>query len=193
MTTIQEESTGFYKEKGSKFLAFAYPVENETEIKEKLNVLRKKYYDATHHCYAYILGEEQENYRVSDDGEPAHSAGIPIWGQLRAFKVTDVLVVVVRYYGGINLGMGGLMSAYKTSASLALQDAKIIEKIVFQNFELCFDYLQMNNVMKCIKEFEGKITQQNADPTNELHCKISVSIEKKNAIIFIEKIKDFRL
>jgi uncharacterized YigZ family protein len=185
--TIQNESTGLYKEKGSKFISFAYPVENEMIAKEKINILRKKFHDATHHCFAYVLGENQEIYRVHDDGEPSHSAGIPIWGQIRSFQLTNTLIVVVRYYGGVNLGVSGLVNAYKTAANLALEQAKIIEKIVTQNFELQFQYINMNDVMKLIKEFDGKILEQ----TMDLDCRIQVAIRKKEVDNFKKKANHF--
>ncbi|MDR2971748.1 MAG: YigZ family protein [Bacteroidales bacterium] len=128
--TISEPAEAIFKEKKSKFLAFAFPVENEAEIKEKVAFLKKKYHDARHHCYAYILGAEKLKYRMNDDGEPSGTAGNPIHGQLLSKEVTNVLIVVVRYFGGIKLGTGGLRVAYKLAAKKVLENATIIEKIV---------------------------------------------------------------
>ncbi|RAV99078.1 IMPACT family protein [Pseudochryseolinea flava] len=158
--TIEKPCEGTYKEKGSKFLAFAYPVQSEGEIKERLNDLRKIYFDARHHCYAWILGPEKKIFRAADDGEPNHSAGDPIIGQIRSKNLTDVLVVVVRYFGGVKLGVGGLVSAYKTSAEAALNDAVIITKEVFHTFQIQYDYPVTPDVMKLVKEFELKILEQ---------------------------------
>ncbi|TAH30762.1 MAG: YigZ family protein [Cytophagales bacterium] len=188
-TISNTEATGLYKEKGSKFLSFAYPIENETIAKEKVNQLKKKYYDASHHCFAYIIGENQEIYRVNDDGEPSHSAGSPIWGAIRSHQLTNTLVVVVRYYGGINLGASGLANAYKTAANLALEQAEKIEKVITKTFYLTFDYAQMNAIMTLIKTFEGKIITQNA----AINCSIEVNIRKKLVESFEEKIKNLIL
>ncbi len=134
--TIQKSATGSYKEKGSKFLAFAFPVTSESEIKENLAALRKEYFDARHHCFAWMLGAEKKLFRSSDDGEPNHSAGDPILGQIRSTNLTDVLIVVVRYFGGVKLGVGGLISAYKAAAEDALKNAIIIEEEVTEKFSI---------------------------------------------------------
>lgn len=172
--SIAQPTEALFKEKGSKFIAFAYPVENEQEIKEKLDQLRKKYYDATHHCYAYMLGKDKKNFRANDDGEPNGTAGLPILGQLKSKNITNVLVVVVRYFGGTKLGASGLVSAYKTAASEALSQAKIIEKILTKSINFSFNYLQMNDVMKFIKDYELKILSQNFD--NE--CQITLEVRE---------------
>lgn len=161
--TLKEESEGLYKEKGSKFLAFAFPVNDEQDIKEKLDGLRKKYYDARHHCYAYILGKEKENYRANDDGEPNHSAGDPILGQIRSNDLTNVLIVVVRYFGGTKLGVGGLITAYKTAAAEAIMANEIIIEVVTKKIRFTFDYLDMNDVMRLIKEYDLEIKSQDFD------------------------------
>ncbi len=170
--TILEEGEGLYKEKGSKFLSFSYPVKTEIEIKEKINALKKKYYDATHHCFAYILGIHQEIYRTNDDGEPAHSAGIPIWGQIRSHQLTDTLVVVVRYYGGTNLGVSGLVNAYKTAANLCLENTKKIEKLVKKRIKIEFQYPAMNEVMKLVKDLSIEIITQKL----ELNCVMELDL-----------------
>ncbi|MCP4460188.1 MAG: YigZ family protein, partial [Cytophagales bacterium] len=138
--TIQSATSGEYKEKGSKFLAFAFSVSSEAEIKVHLDNLRKEYYDARHHCYAYVLGLENQSFRANDDGEPGHSAGDPILGQIRSFKLTNCLIVVVRYFGGTKLGVGGLVNAYKTAATGALSKSKKIEIIGRLKIDLKFDY-----------------------------------------------------
>lgn len=158
--TIKEPSDSIYKEKGSRFLGFAYPVSSENDVRDHLETLRKKYYDARHHCFAWTLGAEKKLVRASDDGEPNHSAGDPILGQIRSNDLTDVLVVVVRYFGGTKLGVGGLISAYKTAAAEALQRAIIIEKEVFEPVTLHYDYSATPEVMKLIKDFELTIIHQ---------------------------------
>jgi len=158
--TLKGESQGIYKEKGSKFLAFAYPVGNEEEIKQKISILKKKFHDARHHCYAYILGREGQNSRANDDGEPGHSAGDPILGQIRSHNLTNVLIVVVRYFGGTKLGVGGLVSAYKTAAFEALSANEIVSEIVMAKIKFEFDYLDMNEVMLLIKDKDLKVLQQ---------------------------------
>jgi uncharacterized YigZ family protein len=150
--TIAQSSQGAFRDKGSRFLAFAIPVSGEQEVKQQLEVLRKKYYDATHHCYAYILGFDKSAYRVNDDGEPSGTAGRPIYGQLLSADLTNTLIVVVRYYGGTNLGVPGLIHAYKTAASDAISNATILTKIVKENYEIEYPYEAMNDVMKIIKD-----------------------------------------
>lgn len=161
--TLKRESEGLYKEKGSKFLAFAYPVQNEEEIKEIIARLKKQYHDARHHCYAYILGQDGQDFRANDDGEPGHSAGDPILGQIRSNNLTNVLIVVVRYFGGTKLGVGGLVTAYKTAAAEAILANEIIMEIVTEKVRFHFDYLDMNEVMRLVKELEIKIDKQHFD------------------------------
>jgi uncharacterized YigZ family protein len=173
--TIAHPSEAVYKEKKSQFLAFAYPVLTETDVKEWLQTLRKQYYDARHHCYAYVLGENQDTFRANDDGEPNHSAGDPILGQIRARNLTQVLVMVVRYFGGVKLGVGGLAQAYKTAASEALDQAEIIEKVMTCPLRYQFDYIRINEVMKVVKEFELEIVEQQFENT----CHIHVRVRKK--------------
>jgi len=150
--TIAKSSEGSFREKGSKFLAFAIPVSNEQEVKQHLEALRRKYYDATHHCYAYVLGFDKSAYRVNDDGEPSGTAGRPIYGQLLSADLTNTLIVVIRYYGGTNLGVPGLINAYKTAALEAISNATIITKIVKEIHEIEYPYEGMNDVMKIIKD-----------------------------------------
>ena len=172
--TIKEPSEGEYKEKGSKFLAFAFQVRTEEQVKERLDELSKKYYDARHHCYAYQLGQNGELWRANDDGEPNHSAGTPILNQIKSFNLTDVLVVVIRYFGGTKLGVSGLINAYKTSTQEALENAEIEEKIITKVVSFSFDYLGMNDVMKLIKDYDLEIIEQ--EFTNTCQMKLSVRL-----------------
>ena len=172
--TIASESDGTYKDKGSKFLAFAYPVYNEDEVKEKLLFLRKKYFDARHHCYAYRLGCNGERYRANDDGEPTNSAGKPILGQLIANNVTNVLVVVVRYFGGILLGVGGLVQAYKQATAAALSNAQIITDVVAETYQLSFDYSVINKALRVIKEMNLNCCGQEFNAI----CTMNVKVRK---------------
>lgn len=172
--TLKNDSEGLYKEKGSKLLSFAFPVSHEDEVKEKLELLRKKYYDARHHCYAYVLGKDKEIFRANDDGEPNHSAGDPILGQIRSNNITNVLIVVIRYFGGVKLGVGGLISAYRTAAAEAISNNIIVEAIVKKRIKIQFDYLSMNDVMKVIKDYDLEIISQHFD--ND--CKISLLVRE---------------
>ena len=152
--SIAGPSEGLFKDNGSRFIALAYPVETEEEVREIVSGLRKEYHDARHHCYAYRLGYKRDVFRASDDGEPSGSAGRPILGQIDTLGLSDVLVVVVRYFGGIKLGIPGLIRAYKSSSADALSQAAIVEKIAARRFRLHFDYLSMNAVMKVLKEMD---------------------------------------
>lgn len=158
--TIATKSEGIYKEKGSKFIALAYPVTTEDEIKEIIAGLKKEYYDARHHCYAYILGPDKSAYRQNDDGEPSGTAGRPIYGQLLSKDVTNVLLVVIRYFGGIKLGVSGLINAYKTAAKDALDNNTIIEKTIDEKYRVTFDYTEMNSVMQILKDPFVQINNQ---------------------------------
>lgn len=150
--TIAGPSEGIYREKGSKFIALAFPVETEAEIKEKLAEIQKQYFDARHHCYSYILGPNKDAYRLNDNGEPSGTAGRPIHGQLLSKDLTNTLVIVVRYFGGIKLGVSGLINAYKTATKDALDNATIIEKTVDETYKVSFDYSVMNSVMQLLKD-----------------------------------------
>ena len=150
--TIAGPSEGVYREKGSKFIALAFPVESEAEVKEKLAEIQKQYFDARHHCYSYILGPNKDAYRLNDNGEPSGTAGRPIHGQLLSKDLTNTLVIVVRYFGGIKLGVSGLINAYKTAAKDALDHATIIEKTVDETYKVSFDYSVMNSVMQLLKD-----------------------------------------
>ena len=161
--TIETPSEGIYKEKGSKFLAFTYRVSREEEIKQHLEAVQKQYHDARHFCYAWRLGPQKTRYRLNDDGEPSGSAGKPIYGQIVKWDLSDLLVVVVRYFGGTKLGVGGLINAYRSAASDALDHAKIIECRVYDSLKLEFEYKQMNAVMKIIKDLQLEFSEQNFD------------------------------
>jgi len=182
--SIDKPSTGIYKEKGSKFLSFAYPVEDEEEIQELIHQLQKQYYDARHHCYAYILGKDMGTYRANDDGEPNHSAGDPILGQIRSQQLTQVLIVVVRYFGGTKLGVGGLIRAYKTAAAEALLSAHTIIKTVMVPLAFTFEYLSMDEIMRTIKRYDLKIIAQEFDNNCliKLECRESL-VEEVVAVL----------
>jgi uncharacterized YigZ family protein len=166
-----------FKEKNSKFFGFAFPVTSEIEVKTHLENLKAEHFSARHWCYAYQIGTEAIKFRANDDGEPSNSAGMPIYGQIQSFEITNVLVVVVRYFGGVKLGVGGLISAYKTSAQLTLDEANIIEKTIDKQFKITFDYKNMNKVMRIIKEKNVQIINQKM----ELNCEIEIATRKKNA------------
>ena len=184
--TIKTQSVGIFKDRGSKFIALAIPAISEDEIKEKLETIRKKYYDATHHCYAYQLGFDKSAYRINDDGEPSGTAGKPIFGQILSNDLTNILIIVIRYYGGTKLGVPGLINAYKTSTALALENSEIITKIVKEIYEINYDYLTMNAVMKIIKEEKLEQLEHNFD----LKCKIVFSVRKNNSKKVYEKFKN---
>ena len=176
--TIAEPSEPYLlKEKSSKFFGYAFPIENEDDVKSIIEDLRKNNNGAGHFCYAYQLGVEKVSYRANDDGEPNNSAGMPIYGQIQSFDVTNVLIVVIRYYGGIKLGVGGLISAYKTVAQMSLEQSEIIEKTIDVHFIISFTYENMNRVMRVIKEKNLDIVTQKL----ELTCEIEIKTRKKNA------------
>ena len=164
------------KEKNSKFFGYAIPVTSEEEVKENLERLKKEHFSARHWCYAYQIGTEKIQYRANDDGEPNNSAGMPIYGQIQSFEVTNVLVVVVRYFGGVKLGVGGLISAYKITAQMALENSEIVERTIDKHFIISFGYANMNKVMRIIKEKNLQIISQKI----EMDCEIEISIRKKN-------------
>lgn len=165
-----------FKEKSSKFLGYAFPVTSEEEIKAHLEEVKKAHFSARHWCYAWQLGYgSTQRYRANDDGEPNNTAGIPIYGQIQSFELTNILVIVVRYFGGIKLGVGGLVQAYKTTAQLTLQEAEIEEKLITEELRICFEYPLMNKVMRVVKEQNLNITQQLLTENCELHLAIRQS------------------
>ncbi|HEX9599883.1 MAG TPA: YigZ family protein [Mariniflexile sp.] len=176
--TIETSTEGIlFKEKNSKFFGYAYPVLNEDDVKLHIDALKKEHHAARHWCYAYQLGTENILYRANDDGEPSNSAGMPIYGQIQSFEVTNILIVVVRYFGGIKLGVGGLISAYRTTAQLTLEEATIVEKTINVDYIIAFGYKNMNTVMRIIKEKNLNITHQKL----EMDCQITISVRKNEA------------
>lgn len=165
-----------FKEKNSKFFGYAFPVTSEEEVKKILEHLRKEHFSARHWCYAYQIGTEKIQYRANDDGEPNNSAGMPIYGQIQSFEVTNILVVVVRYFGGIKLGVGGLISAYKNTAQMALENSEIVERTIDKHFIISFEYANLNKVMRIIKEKNLLIIAQKM----EMDCEIEIATRKKN-------------
>ena len=176
-TILKPSEEVLFKEKGSKFFGYAFSVFSEEEIKENIENLKKQHHSARHFCYAWQLGKYYENHRANDDGEPSNSAGMPIYGQLQSFDVTNILVVVVRYFGGTKLGVGGLIQAYKTTAQMALETCKIVEKTIDENFRLTFEYPEMNTVMRILKDEDIKLVQQKM----ELDCEFEIAVRKKDA------------
>ena len=178
-----------FKEKSSKFFGYAFPIQSEEEVKPIIEQLRKLHPHAVHYCYAYQIGTEKISYRANDDGEPSNSAGAPIYGQIQSFDVTNVLLVVVRIFGGIKLGVGGLISAYKTTAQLVLEEAEIIEKTIDISFLISFDYKNMNKVMRVIKEKKLDIVTQTMELEEDSGIalgKIEIKTRKKNAEVIFD-------
>lgn len=185
--TISAKSEGLYKEKGSKFIALAYPVTNEDEVKEIQTKLRRDYHDARHHCYSYIIGFKGEQWRANDDGEPSGTAGRPIHGQIVSRNLTNTLVVVIRYFGGTKLGVSGLINAYKTATADALEHAQIITRTVNDVYKVTFGYLAMNEIMKLVKDESLELMEQNFDTS----CYITLGVRQSktsNVLGKIEKI-----
>ena len=171
-----------FKDKNSKFFGYAYPVTTEAAIKAHLERLKKMHHAARHWCYAWQLGTERLSFRANDDGEPSNSAGQPIYGQIQSFGVTNVLVVVVRYFGGVKLGVGGLINAYRTAAQMALESSVIEERTIDKRFAITFDYKNMNKVMRIIKEKRLNVVGQ----TLELNCMIEISVRKNDAPVIFD-------
>lgn len=176
--TLTEAISGvIFKEKSSKFLGYAFPVTDEQQIKQHIENVKKEHFSARHWCYAWQLGKENKNHRANDDGEPNGTAGLPIYGQIQSFDITNVLIIVVRYFGGIKLGVGGLVSAYKTTAQMVLEQANIEEYTINREFEIRFDYKNMNKVMRIIKEKNLNIVNQKL----EMDCRIFIEVRKAEA------------
>ena len=186
--TIAAPSEGLYKEKGSKFLAFAYPVHTIDDVKAHLEQLRKDYFDARHHCYSYILGPRKDAFRANDDGEPSGTGGRPIHGQLLSADLTDTLIVVVRNFGGILLGASGLANAYKTAARDAIDHAAIVEKTIDCRYRFSFAYETMNDVMRILKEFDLKPE----NPNYALDCTLEVSVRQSQSVRLYDRMADLR-
>lgn len=183
--TIAKSGEGTYTEKRSKFLAFSHHVTSQDEVKEILKEYRKKYYDARHVCYAYMLGPERNDFRANDDGEPSGTAGKPILGQINSAELTDILIVVVRYYGGVNLGTGGLVVAYRTAAMEAVTNSEVVSRQVEEIVSYTFPYVMMNSVMKVVKDMSPRIVSQTFDNT----CTINLGIRKSKVAELKEKLK----
>lgn len=184
-TITHQMGEGFYSEKRSKFLAFAHHVTNENEVKELLQAYKKKYYDARHCCYAYMLGADRSVFRANDDGEPSSTAGKPILGQINAHELTDILIVVVRYFGGTKLGTSGLIVAYRTAAAVAIENAQIETRYVEDIIDYSFTYPLLNEVMRVVKELEPRIVSQTFDNT----CHISLAIRKSQAAELLQRLQ----
>ena len=177
LTITDTPAEGFYSEKRSKFLAFAFHVTSEEEVKQYVAEFRKKYYDARHVCWAYMLGADRTDFRANDDGEPSSTAGKPILGQINKNELTDILIIVVRYYGGVNLGTSGLIVAYRTAAAEAIANAEIVSQFVEEEVVFDFPYIMMNDVMKIIKDMSPRIISQTYDNT----CEMKLSIRKSES------------
>lgn len=177
LTITDTPAEGFYSEKRSKFLAFAFHVTSEEEVKQYVAEFRKKYYDARHVCWAYMLGADRTDFRANDDGEPSSTAGKPILGQINKNELTDILIIVVRYYGGVNLGTSGLIVAYRTAAAEAIANAEIVSQFIEEEVVFDFPYIMMNDVMKIIKDMSPRIISQTYDNT----CEMKLSIRKSEA------------
>ena len=182
--TIKSSSQGVFKDKGSRFIALAYPVSNQEEIKPIIEKIRKDYHDARHHCYAYMIGHERLNWRVNDNGEPSGTAGKPILGQINSYGLTNILVVVIRYFGGTLLGVSGLINAYRSAAACAITNAEIINCTIQEYYEITFKYFSMNDVMKILKE--ENIGQ--SDQMFDLECKIKINFRASARETILKKL-----
>ena len=190
--TIAAPSEGIYKEKGSKFIAFAFPVFSEEDFKDKLQELKKEYHDARHHCYAYKLGLDENHYRMNDDGEPNNTAGKPIFGQIQSFELTNIAIIVVRYFGGTKLGVGGLITAYKEAAKDALNNANVVNRTVDDFFEINFGYEIMSDLMNFIKKNNLEVISQVLEEKGVIQFRIRQS-EAQTIINQLEKIKGLKV
>ncbi|MFV0365462.1 MAG: IMPACT family protein [Mangrovibacterium sp.] len=184
--TISSPTEALFKDKGSKFIAYAYPVETEEEIKEHIQALKKEHYAARHHCYAWRLGADLTNFRANDDGEPSSTAGKPILGQIQKSGLTNILIVVVRYFGGVLLGTSGLINAYRNAAALSIEAAEIEEQLVMVNFWVEFDYLAMNDVMKV---FKNELIEQKKN-NFDLRCRILTAVRENDSERIIKQFED---
>lgn len=186
--SIEKTSVAEFKDRGSRFIAYAYPLKDVNDFKEELAALKKEHPKAVHHCFAYRLGLDGNNYRVSDDGEPSGTAGKPILGQIDSRQLTNVLIVVVRYFGGTLLGVPGLINAYKSAAALALQVTPVVARPVLINYRVQFDYTQMNEVMKVIKQFDCAVLKQET----QLFCSVEMGVPKSRLEEVLFRLKDLR-
>lgn len=186
--TIEKPSVAEYRDRGSKFIAYTFPVIDVNDFKEKLAWVKKEHPKATHHCFAYRLGLDGNNFRVSDDGEPSGSAGRPILGQIDSKQVTNTLIIVVRYFGGTLLGVPGLIHAYKTASALAMQVTTVVPKPILVHYRVQFDYTQMNDVMRLVKQFECFVLKQEV----QLFCSMEIGIPRNRLEEVLYKLKDLR-
>ena len=182
---VKIHTTGIYKEKGSKFIAYSYPVYSEEEIKEKLEIVKKLEHSARHYCYAYILNPDKSAQRSNDDGEPSSTAGKPILGQILSNDLTNILIVVVRYFGGVKLGVPGLIRSYKTAAVQAIQEATIVTKTIKEQYKVSFKYPQMNNVMRLVKEYDLEVINTDF----QIDCKLIFAVPKSKANDVVDTFK----
>ena len=182
---IKSPATGLYKEKGSKFIAYAYPVYLEEEVKEKLEEVKKLEHSARHHCYAYVLHADKSAWRANDDGEPSSTAGKPILGQIQSNDLTNILIVVVRYFGGVKLGVPGLIRSYKTAAATAISAAEILIKTIKEHYEVGFKYPQMNDVMRLIKELDLEVVNTDF----KIDCKLIFTAQRSKANTVVDTFK----
>ncbi|MEE2699975.1 MAG: YigZ family protein [Bacteroidota bacterium] len=183
---IKSSTTGIYKEKGSKFIAYSYPVNSENDIKEKLEMVKKKEHSARHHCYAYVLHPDKSAQRANDDGEPSSTAGKPILGQILSSSLTNILIVVVRYFGGVKLGVPGLIRSYRTAASEAISAAEIVTKTIKEQYEVSFKYPQMNDVMRLVKEFDLEVVNTDF----QIDCKLIFLVPKSKTENVLDSFKN---
>jgi len=190
--TIENPTEGIYKEKGSKFIAFAYPVFSEDEFKERMLELKKDYHDARHHCYAFRLGVDMNQYRFSDDGEPSSTAGKPIYGQIQSYELTNICIIVIRYFGGTKLGVGGLITAYRAAAKDAIENAKIINRTVDNVYEIQFGYDIMSDVMNFIKKNELEVLSQVLEENGTIQFRVRQS-EADNLIQKFKEIEGLKI
>jgi uncharacterized YigZ family protein len=181
--SIARPSEGIYKEKGSKFIALAFPVKTEAEVKARLEDIRKQYHNARHHCYAYVLGPDKAAHRFNDDGEPSGTAGRPIYGQLQSMDLTNILLVVVRYFGGTRLGVSGLINAYRTAARDALESSGITTLLIMDEYELTYEYPLMNEVMRVVKDEDLDVTDQDF----RLNCRLRFRVRKNSSKMVYER------
>ncbi|MCC8173276.1 MAG: YigZ family protein [Odoribacter sp.] len=188
--TVESSAEGIYKEKGSKFLSFIFPVSSEEQIKHILTDIKEKYFDARHHCYAYRLGADKKKFRANDDGEPSSTAGKPILGQIQSYDLTNILIIVVRYFGGTKLGVSGLIQAYRAAAIDAINNAKIIKKAEEEIFNIHFSYAVMNDVMRIIKEEEPEVLNREFQIKCNIRLAIRLSQAKKlkNRLLTVESL-----
>ena len=182
---IKSHTTGIYKEKGSKFIAYAYPVYSEEDVKEKLDEVRKLEHSARHYCYGYILNPDKSAQRANDDGEPSSSAGKPILGQILSKNLTNILIVVVRYFGGVKLGVPGLIRSYKTAAAQAILEATIVTKTIKEQYQVSFKYPQMNDVMRLVKEYDLEVINTDF----QIDCKLIFAVPKSKANDIVDTFK----